>query len=85
VKPPVASFSAKPTSGKAPLTVQFTDKSQNKPDTWQWNFGDGVTSFKQNPLHKYSYPGKYTVTLTVKNKGGSNIKTIKNYIIVRRI
>ena len=84
VKPPVAAFSATPTSGKAPLPVHFIDKSQNKPDTWQWNFGDGSTSYKQTPTHNYKYPGKYTVTLTVKNKGGSNTKAIKNYIVVNR-
>jgi beta propeller repeat protein len=79
-KSPVAAFSAKPTSGKVPLKVQFTDKSSNSPTSWKWNFGDGKYSTLKSPSHTYSKAGKYTVSLTVKNKAGTNTKTIKNYI-----
>jgi PKD repeat protein len=81
---PWAYISAKPTSGKAPLTVQFTDKSKYKPIQWEWNFGDGTTSTEQNPSHVYKTPGKYTVTLVAKNAGGSDSDTIKNYIVVTK-
>jgi hypothetical protein len=37
---PAANFTANPTAGLAPLTVQFTDTSTNLPDSWSWNFGD---------------------------------------------
>jgi beta propeller repeat protein len=77
-----ASFSASPTTGKAPLTVTFTDKSIGSPTSWKWTFGDGTTSTKQNPTHKYSKVGKYTVSLTVKNAAGSNTVTKKDYIKV---
>ena len=83
-KIPSASFSAKPTTGKVPLKVQFTDKSTGSPTTWKWNFGDGSTSTEQNPTHKYSKAGKYTVSLTVKNKLGSNTRKIGNYISVKK-
>ena len=83
LKAPVAAFSAKPTSGKAPLNVQFTDKSANSPTSWKWNFGDGKTSTSKNPAHKYSKAGKYTVSLTVKNAKGSSTKTISGYIKVQ--
>jgi beta propeller repeat protein len=79
-KPPVAAFYAKPTSGKVPLKVQFTDKSSNSPTSWKWNFGDGKYSTLKNPSHTYSKAGKYTVSLTVKNTAGTNVKTIKNYV-----
>jgi len=79
---PVAAFSASPTSGKAPLNVAFKDKSTGSPTSWKWTFGDGTTSTKQNPTHKYSKAGKYTVSLTVKNAAGSNTKTVSNYITV---
>jgi PKD repeat protein len=46
---PAASFTASPTSGKAHLTVKFTDKSTNNPTSWSWNFGDKSTSTAQNP------------------------------------
>ncbi|WP_141241777.1 PKD domain-containing protein, partial [Methanosarcina spelaei] len=69
-------------SGKAPLTVTFTDKSTGTPTKWQWNFGDGSKSFVQNPTHKYSKSGVYTVSLTVKNAKGSNTVTKTDYITV---
>ncbi|MDW5550033.1 PKD domain-containing protein [Methanosarcina sp.] len=79
---PVAAYSASPTSGKAALNVQFTDKSSNSPTSWKWSFGDGTSSTLQNPTHKYSAAGKYTVTLTVTNSAGSNTATKSNYITV---
>jgi hypothetical protein len=33
--------------------------------TYNWNFGDGVTSTQKNPVHAYSVAGLYTVTLYV--------------------
>jgi beta propeller repeat protein len=80
---PVAAFSASPISGKTPLTVKFTDKSTGSPTSRSWNFGDKSTpSTAQNPAHKYTKAGKYTVTLTVKNVAGINTKKISNYITV---
>jgi PKD repeat protein len=38
--PPVASFTATPTSGAVPLNVQFSDTSTGNPTTWAWFFGD---------------------------------------------
>ena len=37
---PSTDFSADPTSGPAPLQVQFTDKSTSNPTGWAWYFGD---------------------------------------------
>ena len=37
---PVPDFSTDITSGKAPLTVSFTDLSSNNPTGWAWYFGD---------------------------------------------
>lgn len=74
---PVADFDADTTSGSAPLSVQFTDLSQNA-NEWYWNFGDGTNSTEQNPMHTYSSPGNYDVNLTVvnENKTASEINTI---------
>ena len=84
VTKPVAEFSATPTSGKASLNVKFTDTSTGTPAAWKWDFGDGSKSFLQNPVHKYSKAGTYTVSLTVKNAQGSNTKTISGYIVVSK-
>ncbi|MCO5384175.1 MAG: PKD domain-containing protein [Methanosarcina barkeri] len=79
---PVAAISASPTSGKAPLSVAFTDKSTGSPTSWKWTFGDGTTSTTKNPTHKYSAKGNYTVALTATNAAGSNTVTKSNYIKV---
>jgi len=79
---PFANFSAKPTEGKVPLTVAFTDESLRSPTKWKWTFGDGTTSTKQNPTHKYPKAGIYTVKLTATNVNGSNTITKMDYIKV---
>jgi PKD repeat protein len=79
---PIAAFSATPTSGKVPLTVAFTDTSTGTPTKWKWSFGDGTTSVQQNPKHKYSKAGNYTVALTAANAVGSSTVTKTNYIVV---
>ncbi len=65
-----ADFSANIKS--APLTAVFTDKSTGSPTKWVWNFGDGTSARNtQNPTHKYSTAGTYTVTLTVTDAAGA--------------
>ncbi|AKB55343.1 cell surface protein [Methanosarcina barkeri MS] len=68
---PIANFSSNVTSGTAPLTVQFTDLSENA-EEWNWDFGDGAISTEQNPVHTYTATGKYTATLEVSNVNGTN-------------
>ena len=63
-------------------TVNFTDLTQNLPQTWLWDFGDGNTSNIQNPTHTYTANGTYTVILTCTNANGSDADTIINYITV---
>lgn len=80
---PVADFSASPTTGFAPLAVNFIDLSTNNPASWQWDFGDSSTSTAQNPLHVYTSQGSYTVSLTVSNAHGSDSVSRPNYITVQ--
>jgi PKD repeat protein len=79
---PTASFTASPTSGTAPLTVQFTDTSTGSPTSWSWDFGDGGMSTAQNPSHQYTAAGDYTVSLTATNDAGSDSATRTGYIHV---
>ena len=79
---PVAAFSANPTAGCGPLSVQFHDNSLNGPLFWSWDFGNGVTSNVQNPAVAYISPGTYTVTLIVRNRSGSDAMRKTDYITV---
>lgn len=73
-RPPTAQASANPTSGPAPLAVQFTG-SGNDPDgdalTYGWAFGDGGASTAQNPSHTYNASGVFTATLVVTDSKGA--------------
>ncbi len=80
--PPVAAFVGSPTSGCAPLSVNFTDQSTGDITSWSWNFGDTQTSTAQSPSHSYTSAGTYTVTLTVTGPGGSDDEIKTNYITV---
>jgi PKD repeat protein len=79
---PVAGFTASPTSGAAPLPVQFTDTSTGTPTSWAWDFGDGGMSTTKNAAHTYTQPGTYTVKLTATNAIGSNVATRTGLITV---
>ncbi len=80
--PPVADFSGAPTSGIVPLTVAFSDDSQNSPSTWSWSFGDGGSSGAQNPSYTYTTAGTYNVSLTVTNSDGTDTLTRSNFVVV---
>ncbi len=83
VPKPVANLTGLPTSGTAPLAVQFSDSSSNVPTSWQWSFGDGTAnSTVQNPVHTYNAAGTYNVTLTATNAGGSGSLQKTGYIVV---
>jgi glucose/arabinose dehydrogenase len=68
-QPPVAVASGSPTSGTAPLTVNFSSAGSSDPEgvalTYSWTFGDGGTSTQPNPSHTYQSTGTYTARLTV--------------------
>lgn len=72
---PVANFSTNVTSGYAPLSVQFTDLSQNAISrSWDFNNDGSIDSTDTNPVHTYLAQGTYTVNLTVSNANGSSSK-----------
>jgi len=49
---------------QAPTQVTFTDQSI-RAVSWNWDFGNGLTSTEQNPVTTYTEAGIYTVSLTV--------------------
>lgn len=79
---PGANFSANTLQGCAPLSVNFTDLSTGSPRFWNWDLGNGQLSNRQNPSTTYNNPGRYTVTLVVRNANGTNGVTRREYIVV---
>ena len=82
--PPIADFTATPTTVYAGETVSFTDMSTNNPTSWNWSFSGGTptSSTTQNPQVVYNSPGTYNVSLTVSNAFGTDTKTKIKYITV---
>ena len=77
-----ADFSGNPTTGQAPLMVDFTDLSVGDIDTWEWDFGDGGSAGVQNPSHEYTTTGSFTVSLTINGPDGSSTETKADYILI---
>ncbi len=57
------------------LTVKWQDLSSGDVTHWSWDFGDGKTSYAQNPSHTYAAYGDYSVTITVRGPGGQDTRT----------
>jgi PKD repeat protein len=73
-EPPVADFSASPTSGPPPLTVTFHNLSSGgEIDRFLWDFGDGTTlNTLDDPVHTYTKSGNFQVSLTATGPGGED-------------
>lgn len=72
-EPPVAIAEATPTSGTAPLVVEFTGSGSTDDKaivSYEWDFGDGSSSQEADPTHTYITPGIYTVSLVVTDSSG---------------
>jgi PKD repeat protein len=72
---PTAVALGTPTSGDAPLDVDFDGSGSTDSDgmisTYAWDFGDGSAgSNQQNLMHTYTVAGIYTATLTVTDNDG---------------
>ena len=80
----VADFFSDVTGGDAPLTVFFTDLSENA-TAWAWDFGDGGTSTEQHPSYTYNDPGVYTVTLVASNEANADTLEVTDLISVNEV
>ena len=83
--PPDARFTTSSRLGTVPMTVTFTDRSTRTPVMWLWDFGDGTSSSEQNPEHTYNVAGRFRVTLTASNSGGSDSYASYVWVIQGRI
>lgn len=82
-QPPVASFTAMPASGAAPLSVTFTDTSTPTGSVTNrfWNFGDSSTTNVTTNVVAHVYAaGTYSVTLVVSGPAGVSTNIQSNYI-----
>ena len=68
---PTAAFSGTPTSGSAPLAVQFTDQSNSSPTGWAWFFGDETYEGPWTPVNNSSGWTARTYHATVALPDGS--------------
>jgi len=76
---PVASFTATPSTGSAPLLVSFDGTGSSGPATitdYDWDFGDGSTDTGSTTTHSYA-AGTWTARLTVTDSNGMTASTTK--------
>ncbi len=53
------------------LTFEARARDENNSElTWEWDFGDGVTSIETTPIHTYYRNGNYNITVTVTDSDG---------------
>jgi hypothetical protein len=52
--------------------VAFIDESLGEIRSWKWDFGDGITSEEQDPVHFYEEAGDYVVVLYVEGPAGKS-------------
>ena len=84
--PPMAVCEADPTSGVAPLTVNFSGANSTDADgtieSYAWDFGDGNTATTATGSNTYAAPGTYTAQLIVTdNEGASDTCTVDITVI----
>ncbi|MDD5408511.1 MAG: PKD domain-containing protein [Candidatus Omnitrophica bacterium] len=92
LEPPHAVIIAKPDKGPSPLQVNFNAarsySKSGKIVSYAWDFGDGDTSTKKNPVNTYwstTYGSRiFTATLTVKDEKGQTASTSANIEIITK-
>jgi cytochrome c len=73
---PIVEAFAEPTSGSAPLRVEFSSSAIDPNGgplgrgAYRWEFGDGGSALGASPAHRYLAPGTYNAVLTVTDPEG---------------
>ncbi len=68
---PPANIYADTLQGCVPLTVHFIETNPDNGQSYQWNFGDQSNlSLSKNPVHTYTTPGTFDVSITITSAQG---------------
>lgn len=81
---PTAAFSYNPSSGCAPLTVEYTNLSTGNYTQILWSFEGGTPAFstKNNPTVTYYTGGTFNTSLTAISQSGNDTLLLENIITV---
>jgi PKD repeat protein len=79
----IVSFEMDKAVGSVGDTIVFTNTTTNA-SSLEWDFGDGHTAVDENPVHVYSDPGRFSVSLvaTVDENSGSVIHSVDIWELV---
>ena len=80
--PVSAAFESNVFAGAPGLTVKFDNDAFGRSTGFLWDFGDGTTSSDRHPLHTYTRPGSFDVTLTVSGEDGPAVAARPGYVRV---
>ena len=78
---PLATFTVSPETSQSGEMLTFSAVGTDG-TSWFWDFGDGITSEVQNPVHSYEHAGEYEVTLTVTSSDGCKTTSKKTLGII---
>src|SRR5881396_1972341 len=78
--------SSNATQGLTPLGLSFSTQVSGgqSPYTFSWDFGDGLTSARPNPIHNYTIPRVYRVEVTVTDSLGHTASQVMNITVIAR-
>jgi hypothetical protein len=82
--PPVAQFSIDMDEPEVGQAVTFYNDSKHS-SSFEWDFGDGVISTDENPIHVFTGTGVFEVTLTAYNAGMEDVATMDLEIFIPTI
>jgi len=78
--------SSNATQGVAILGISFSAQVSGgqSPYTFSWDFGDGLTSARPDPVHNYTIPRVYRVEVTVTDSLGHTASQVMNMTVTAR-
>lgn len=82
--PPVAEAGENVVVTESAVRFDGTNSSDSDGEITEylWNFGDGTTSTEPAPVHVYSLPGTYNVTLTVTDNSNTSTESTSDNLTV---